>query len=91
MKEVLQVAYLRHLQDFYLFESVKDGIITFPVSSHKWHSSNFHATAYASDSSVKYLLLLPLRCCLIPLRTHNEIAIVLKDHMTGKFCTVVIP
>ena len=27
MKEVLQVAYLRHLQDFYLFESVKDGII----------------------------------------------------------------
>ena len=25
MKEVLQVAYLRHLQDFYLFESVKDG------------------------------------------------------------------
>lgn len=26
MKEVLQVAYLRHLQDFYLFESVKDGI-----------------------------------------------------------------
>ena len=29
MKEVLQVAYLRHLQDFYLFESVKDGIIGF--------------------------------------------------------------
>ena len=28
MKEVLQVAYLRHLQDFYLVESVKDGIIT---------------------------------------------------------------
>lgn len=28
MKEVLQVAYLRHLQDFYLFESVKDGIIS---------------------------------------------------------------
>ena len=28
MKEVLQIAYLRHLQDFYLFESVKDGIIT---------------------------------------------------------------
>ena len=27
MKEVLQVAYLRHLQDFYLVESVKDGII----------------------------------------------------------------
>lgn len=27
MKEVLQIAYLRHLQDFYLFESVKDGII----------------------------------------------------------------
>ena len=27
MKEVLQVAYLRRLQDFYLFESVKDGII----------------------------------------------------------------
>lgn len=27
MKEVLQVAYLRHLQDFCLFESVKDGII----------------------------------------------------------------
>ena len=27
MKEVLQTAYLRHLQDFYLFESVKDGII----------------------------------------------------------------
>ena len=26
MKEVLQVAYLRHLQDFYLFESVKDGV-----------------------------------------------------------------
>ena len=26
MKEVLQIAYLRHLQDFYLFESVKDGI-----------------------------------------------------------------
>ena len=29
MKEVLQVAYSRHLQDFYLFESVKDGIIAF--------------------------------------------------------------
>ena len=28
MKEVLQVAYLRHLQDFYLFESVKDGILS---------------------------------------------------------------
>lgn len=28
MKEVLQVAYLRHLQDFYLVESVKDGIIS---------------------------------------------------------------
>ena len=28
MKEVLQVAYLRHLQDFYLFESVKDGIVS---------------------------------------------------------------
>lgn len=28
MKEVLQIAYLRHLQDFYLFESVKDGTIT---------------------------------------------------------------
>ena len=28
MKEVLQIAYLRHLQDFYLFESVKDGIIS---------------------------------------------------------------
>ena len=27
MKEVLQIAYLRHLQDVYLFESVKDGII----------------------------------------------------------------
>lgn len=27
MKEVLQVAYLRRLQDFYLFESVKDGIV----------------------------------------------------------------
>ncbi len=27
MKEVLQIAYLRHLQDFYLFESVKDGSI----------------------------------------------------------------
>ena len=27
MKEVLQVAYLRHLQDFYLVESVKDGSI----------------------------------------------------------------
>lgn len=27
MKKVLQVVYLRHLQDFYLFESVKDGII----------------------------------------------------------------
>ena len=27
MKEVLQVAYLRHLQDFYLVESVKDGIV----------------------------------------------------------------
>lgn len=27
MKEVLQIAYLRHLQGFYLFESVKDGII----------------------------------------------------------------
>lgn len=27
MKEVLQIAYLRHLQDFYLFESVKDGNI----------------------------------------------------------------
>ena len=31
MKEVLQIAYLRHLQDFYLFESVKDGIILFSV------------------------------------------------------------
>ena len=29
MKEVLQVAYLRHLQDFYLVESVKDGIILY--------------------------------------------------------------
>ena len=29
MKEVLQIAYLRHLQDFYLFESVKDGIIPY--------------------------------------------------------------
>lgn len=28
MKEVLQVAYLRRLQDFYLFESVKDGIFS---------------------------------------------------------------
>ena len=28
MKEVLQIAYLRHLQDFYLFESVKDGNIS---------------------------------------------------------------
>ena len=27
MKEVLQIAYLRHLQDFYLFESVKDGYL----------------------------------------------------------------
>ena len=27
MKEVLQIAYLRRLQDFYLFESVKDGSI----------------------------------------------------------------
>lgn len=66
-------------------------IITFPVSSRKWHNPNFHTTAYASVSSVKYLLLLPLRYCLIPLRTHNEITIVLKDHITGKFCTVVIP
>ena len=35
MKEVLQVAYLRHLQDFYLFESVKDGIIK--IINHKFH------------------------------------------------------
>ena len=33
MKEVLQVAYLRHLQDFYPFESVKDGSITNPIQS----------------------------------------------------------
>ena len=32
MKEVLQIAYLRHLQDFYLFESVKDGVIDLFVS-----------------------------------------------------------
>ena len=31
MKEVLQIAYLRHLQDFYLFESVKDGIILYHI------------------------------------------------------------
>ena len=33
MKEVLQVAYLRHLQDFYLVESVKDGSIEGSESS----------------------------------------------------------
>ena len=32
MKEVLQIAYLRHLQDFYLFESVKDGFIEHVVN-----------------------------------------------------------
>ena len=34
MKEVLQIAYLRHLQDFYLFESVKDGSIANPSPLH---------------------------------------------------------
>ena len=36
MKEVLQIAYLRHLQDFYLFESVKDGSISVFRKKNKW-------------------------------------------------------
>ena len=42
MKEVLQVAYLRHLQDFYLVESVKDGIISFFSGSSILHFSGVH-------------------------------------------------
>lgn len=38
MKEVLQVAYLRHLQDFYLFESVKDGSIAGRGSFEYWEN-----------------------------------------------------
>ena len=39
MKEVLQVAYLRHLQDFYLVESVKDGSIA-PLSAKCLHKNS---------------------------------------------------
>ena len=42
MKEVLQIAYLRHLQDFYLFESVKDGIITLSGEDNKDASASGH-------------------------------------------------
>ena len=38
MKEVLQVAYLRHLQDFYLFESVKDGSIAGEECPEYWNN-----------------------------------------------------
>lgn len=38
MKEVLQVAYLRHLQDFYLFESVKDGSIAVEGPFEYWEN-----------------------------------------------------
>ena len=41
MKEVLQIAYLRHLQDFYLFESVKDGVIPQKILGNNGNPANF--------------------------------------------------
>ena len=62
MKEVLQVAYLRRLQDFYLFESVKDGIIhclpffAYAVLTHRKFCArielNFFANSFAAHFAI---------------------------------------
>ena len=62
MKEVLQVAYLRHLQDFCLFESVKDGIV---------HEGFLYCKYYFLLISQTFYLLFvhPFHTCLLPERS----------------------